>query len=302
MSKNVFQPAEIVNLTAQKVSIPAPVFEMDEIEELEEVDEYTGPTADELRQEAEEFRMHWEKEKMLMREAAFAEAEKIKKDAEEAAFEEVRKKTDQVLKEKKDSEIESQRILEAAQAEADKIRAEAQKEADDLKSGFFEDARREGREEGYNEGRDEVKRLVERLHVIINTAIDKRQDIIDQSETQLIELVLLIARKVVKVVTENQKNVVINNIVQALRKMKSRGDVAIHVNLADLELATGHTQDFLKMVENVKSITVLEDSTIDQGGCVIETDFGQIDARISSQLKEIEDKILELVPIKNKDV
>jgi flagellar assembly protein FliH len=110
--------------------------------------------------------------------------------------------------------------------------------------------------------------------------------------------VLLISRKVVKVISENQKNVVINNIVQALRKLKSRGDVAIRVNLADLDLTTEHVKDFMRMAENVKSITVLEDSSVDKGGAVIETDFGQIDARISSQLREIEEKILELVPIR----
>ena len=57
------------------------------------------------------------------------------------------------------------------------------------------------------------------------------------------------------------------------------------------------------MVEGVKSIKILEDSTVDKGGCIIETDFGSIDARISSQLHEIEEKILELMPIqsKNKD-
>jgi flagellar assembly protein FliH len=54
------------------------------------------------------------------------------------------------------------------------------------------------------------------------------------------------------------------------------------------------------MVENVRSISVLEDSSVDKGGAMIETDFGQIDARIASQLHEIEEKILELMPIKNK--
>ena len=93
---------------------------------------------------------------------------------------------------------------------------------------------------------------------------------------------------------------VINNVVQALRKLKSRGDVVIRVNIADLELTSEHIKDFMSMVENVKSITVLEDSSVDRGGCIIETDFGQIDARISSQLHEIEEKILELMPIKAK--
>jgi flagellar assembly protein FliH len=41
----------------------------------------------------------------------------------------------------------------------------------------------------------------------------------------------------------------------------------------------------------------MEDSTVDRGGCIIETDFGEIDARIAAQLREIEDRILELAPI-----
>jgi flagellar assembly protein FliH len=54
------------------------------------------------------------------------------------------------------------------------------------------------------------------------------------------------------------------------------------------------------MIENVKSVTVLEDATVDRGGCIIETDFGEIDARIAAQLKEIEERILELAPIQEK--
>ncbi len=34
------------------------------------------------------------------------------------------------------------------------------------------------------------------------------------------------------------------------------------------------------MTENAKKMQIVEDSTVDRGGCVIETDFGEIDARI----------------------
>ena len=53
-------------------------------------------------------------------------------------------------------------------------------------------------------------------------------------------------------------------------------------------------------MENVKNISVIEDSTVDQGGCIIETDFGEIDAKISSQLNELEQRILEVSPIRSK--
>ncbi|MDA3956582.1 flagellar assembly protein FliH [Oceanispirochaeta sp.] len=301
MAKNLFRPMEIVNLTAQKVSISAPVFYAEEdLDEALDVDEYTGPTADDLRREAEMFKAGWEEEKQSMIQRAEDEAERIQKEAQETAFEEVRRKTDQAAREKIEAESEAARILAQARTDAEKLVSDAHLQVTVIE----EDARKKGedagREEGYQEGRKEAERLIERLHVIIDKAIEKREEMINEAETQMIDLVLLIARKVIKVISENQKNVVVNNIVQALRKLKSRGDVAVRVNLADLDLATDHTRDFMKMVENVKSITILEDTSVDPGGCIIETDFGQIDARITSQLKEIEEKIMELVPIKVK--
>ncbi len=299
MAKSVFKPQEIVNLTAQKVKIEPPVFESEaeEIEELEEF-EYLGPTADDLKKEADAFKESWEREKQAMISEAQLSADKIIKEAQEAAFEEVRKKNDQAIAEKQEAEDESKQLLEATQLETSQLKDETEKQIESFKSEAHNTGYEAGREEGFKSGSEEVQRLIDRIHKVLNKSIEKRSDIIDEAETQLIDLVLQISTKVIKVISENQKNVVINNVVQALRKMKSRGDVAIRVNLADIEITTEHTKDFLRMVENVKSITVLEDSSVDKGGCIIETDFGQIDARISSQLKEIEEKILDIVPIK----
>jgi flagellar assembly protein FliH len=299
MSKNVFRPAEVVNLT-NKVMIETPEEEVIEAAKEELVEEYTGPTADDLRREAEAFKQSWEAEKTEMVGAANQEAEKIIKDAEKVAFDEVQKRTEQAQKTKEEAEEEAQKILADARREADQIVANAQAQVDEIEKDAYDKGYSEGSEKGYSEGNAEVERLIQQLHQIINRSIEKRNEIIEESETQLINLVLLISKKVVKVISENQKNVVINNVIQALRKLKSRGDVVIRVNLDDVKLSSEHVKDFMRMVENVKSITVLEDSSVDRGGCIIETDFGHIDARIASQLKEVEEKIIEMVPIKSK--
>ncbi|MDA3849881.1 MAG: flagellar assembly protein FliH [Spirochaetaceae bacterium] len=300
MSKNVFRPMEVVNMSfSRKVRLEAPKFRHDE--ELEElVDVYDGPTSEDLRQEAELFKQNWEKEKLQMIQQAQSEAQDIKEQAEKTAFEELRKKTDEADLHRTNAQEEAERIISEAKVEAERIIVEAQAQEEKIFLENREAGEKKGHQDGFAEGSAEVQRLVDRLHTIINAAIEKRSDIINEAESQLIDLVLLISSKVVKVISENQKNVVINNVVQALRKLKSRGNVAIRVNLADLALTTDNVQNFMKMVENVKSIVVLEDTSVDKGGCVIETDFGQIDARISSQLKEIEEKILELTPIQAK--
>ena len=107
------------------------------------------------------------------------------------------------------------------------------------------------------------------------------------------------ARKVIKILSENQKNVVMANTLAALKKVKTRGEVTLRVNLEEVKLTSSHAQEFIEHVENIKGITVLEDSSVERGGCIVETDFGAIDARISSQLQELENQILEISPVKN---
>jgi flagellar assembly protein FliH len=301
MAKTVFRPYEIVSLQSTmllKNDGQESAEEAEAIEEAPSAMDYTGPTADELRREAEAFKAQWEKEKDAMTAAAKAEAERIVREAEGAAFEEVRRKTNEAQKLKQEADEKATRIVSEAESRVAELEASAASKVEAAEREASKQGRVEGREEGYKEGVAEAERLVGRLHIILDRAMDKRAEILAETETQVVELVLLVAKKVVKVISENQKSVVVQNIQQALRKLKTKSDVIVRVNLADLQLSTEHVKDFVQMTENAKRIQIVEDSTVDRGGCVIETDFGEIDARISSQLSELEEKILEVAPIK----
>ncbi len=299
MAKNVFRAGEVA-VSQSRVFIPAPEQRMAPItiDEPAAAEEYTGPTADDLRREAEEFKKQWDAEREQMIAEAKAEAERIVEEAEQTAFEEVKKKNEQAQEVKQEAEAEAERIRQEAEGKAAEVVQEAEQKARQVESDAFERGRKEGHEQGFREGHAEAERVIDRLHVILNRAIDRRQQILEESESQIIHLVLEISKKVIKVLSENQRNIVVNNVVQALQKLKSKSDVIIRVNLADLEMTSKHIDTIIERIERVGNVTVAEDSTVDPGGCVIETDFGEIDARISSQLREIEDRILELAPIR----
>ncbi len=298
MAKTVFRSNEIKN-KEEKFQLRllhdyAPVVE----EVVEEVPEYIGPTADDLRREAEEYKKQFEIEKQGMLDEAQRKADEIVKKAEDAAFAEVKRQTDQAQIIKTQAENEAAKLKAEAKAEADNIIAEAQAERDKIINESKKQGYDTGYEAGYQDGQKEAERLVERMHNILDAVMKRREEILSETEYQIVELVVLMARKIVKIISENQKTVIMNNVLQALKKVKGRGDVTIRVNLEDVKLTTEHTQDFIDRVEAVKSITVVEDTTVEKGGCIVETDFGAIDARISSQLTELEQKILEISPVK----
>lgn len=315
MAKNVFRSGE-VQYKQHKVFLQPPrpmpgpkkkgpvavetIDELDEVEEVDAVEEYTGPTADQLRREAEAFKTEWDAEREQMIADARSEADRIVQEAEDEAFRQIREKTEQATKERQDAEQEAEASRARAQEEAEQIIRNAEERGRKIEEEAFQKGLKEGRETGIEEGKAELQRVIERFHVVLSKAIERRNEIIQESETQVVNLVLSIAKKVIKVISEHQKNVVVNNINQSLQKLQQKSDVIVRVNLMDLKLVTKHKEDILQMAERVQNITIAEDTTVDPGGCIIETDFGEIDARIASQLREIEERILEMVPIRGR--
>lgn len=299
MAKNLFQPNEVKRKDGEfKLGLVHEFVQPQEEVEVEEVPVYTGPTIEDIQKEIDEYKAKWESEKQIMLEEAQAQADEIVNNAKEAAFAEVKRQSDQAQEIKVEAEQKAQEIIKSAQEEASQIREKAENEKIAIQSDAKNEGFKIGREEGYKVGEEEVNRLIDRSHKILEAVMSRREEILNETEQQIVELVLLMTRKVIKIISENQRQVVVANILQALKKVRGRGEVTLRVNLQDVNLSTQHIQDFIKQVENIKGITVIEDSSVDKGGCIVETDFGAIDARISSQLSELESKILEISPIK----
>jgi flagellar assembly protein FliH len=276
----------------------APKEEAAEISGPQEI--YSGPTAEDLRREAEAFKSQWALERESLIAASRAEADRILSDAREQSAHEAELRGREGQEARETAEAEAQRIIAEAEEKIRGLEDECRKNLENEKKEALEAAAAAGREDGYAQGKAEVERLVQRTQTVLERAQDKRGEILAETEQEIVDLVLILTRKVVKAITENQRTVILQNVVQALRKVKARGSLIIRVNMADLKLTTDHTKNFIQMMEGVKGIQVQEDSTVDSGGCIIETDFGEIDARISSQLAELEARILEISPIKAK--
>ena len=299
MGKTVFRPGE-AKVVDEKVMLPlyknySPVVEEPEVEE----EIYSGPTADDLRREAEAFKASWETEKNQMIAQAHAQADEILKNAENAAFAEVKRQTDSAAIIKAEAEKEAERIIQDAKNQADSVLHDVQIQKENIESEAYQKGFEKGTAEGFEKGNAEVNRLIDRMHKVLESVMQRREEILQETESQIVELVILMARKVIKILSENQKNIVMANTLAALKKVKTRGKVILRVNIEDLKLTSAHVKEFIEHVENIEGITILEDSSVEKGGVIVETDFGAIDARISSQLTELENKILEISPLKS---
>ena len=67
--------------------------------------------------------------------------------------------------------------------------------------------------------------------------------------------------------------------------------MTVKVNPLDLEVMHQFRKDIEKYSGSVKGVSVDADETISRGGCIIETNYGEVDATIEGVFAEIEEKL-----------
>lgn len=145
---------------------------------------------------------------------------------------------------------------------------------------------------------EEIRRLIGLLEHIAKETIDKRDEIINSTHRYLVDISLTVAKKVVKKISQTDEELVLRNIKEALKNIKSAVRLSIRVNPEDWGISEKYQDHLRKMIEGIEEISILKDPTIERGGCVVETDLGVVDAKISSQLSEIELALEEVDPIR----
>lgn len=302
MSKLVFKPNEILHShSIKQIELPEKyqknVISDEEYKEFEvdedgnPIDVYQGPSIEEMEAELERYRRETEEEVKRMLDEAKVQKDKLIEEGRTSAFRELQDAKEQIKVEREKFAIEADQEIDRGKYEAEKMIKEAELKVSEIEHEAYKKGYEAGREEGYKEGQAEVMRLVDRLGTIVSTAVDIRDDIIRSSEKLMTEMILMIARKVIKDEIVERREVVINNIKEAIQRVKDRDRIDIRVNFADLDMTTAHKDELIRMMDTLKKVNIYEDNRVDRGGCIIETDVGAIDARISTQLDAVEESI-----------
>ena len=160
----------------------------------------------------------------------------------------------------------------------------------EIEAQAFQKGYAEGEKAALDSQRVEVAAAVQSMRQAIVEIQSVRQEIYHSIEREVVELALSIARKVVCQEIKINPDAVVCVAREALSQVDVPGKIKIRLNPDDLEFITssqGQISEFLKEMDNV---TVEAEQGITSGGCLIETNLGEIDARIEKQFQVVEDK------------
>lgn len=154
---------------------------------------------------------------------------------------------------------------------------------------------------GFNDGQKEAAaklqtEYLEKLRAKYNQLDGLMNQLSEQAKNQtelfsqlVIETSFAIAEKIIRREIEKESNI-LNVIETCLKKVMTANSIIIKLNPADFDIILNDMKELNKSIDASK-IKLEKDEMIQRGGCLVETEIGNADARISSQLNELKRKL-----------
>lgn len=156
--------------------------------------------------------------------------------------------------------------------------------------------RDEGFQAGLIEGREQAEQDLEmssRTLIRICQELDVlRETILLNSGNEIKELVLAISEKIIRHSVAEQEETIVATIKGAIHLAVQSDAFQIQLNPKDLEAVSSRKQEIIDTIRGLENIVLIPDTSIERGGCKIESSSCTIDASILSQIKVIHDAVL----------
>src|SRR5206468_3048977 len=110
----------------------------------------------------------------------------------------------------------------------------------------------------------------------------------DEAESELRTLAVKIAEKILGRELSLRADAISDVVGKALAHAGDPRDVLVRINPADLEAIERGKTRLVEKIRAARSVTFRGDEAVTRGGCIVETELGVVDARLSTQLDAIE--------------
>lgn len=193
-----------------------------------------------------------------------------------------------------EAHMQAEYIIAEAQAEALNINKEAKRQADML----FERTKLEGYKEGASKLQDELlaksaeyERKYKEKEQALWIEYEQKLDVL---EADMVDIMIRVFNKVFHIQFDNKRQILLHLIKDTLLGIDAGKNFVIRVSDANYKYVESHVADIKEKLGNDVTIDVVNDMTMGEESCIIETATGVYDCGIDMVMTNLEKDIRSL--------
>ena len=146
-----------------------------------------------------------------------------------------------------------------------------------------------GEKAGIESGNKKFESVINSINKGLSELIKIRQHIYVETEQEIVKLAMAIARKIVCHEIIVNKGTVANVIKEAMDKVEGDERVKVKLSIKDFQFINNEKPAVIDKIANIENVGFEMDESICDGGCIIETESGDIDSRVEKQFQAVEE-------------
>ena len=149
--------------------------------------------------------------------------------------------------------------------------------------------------EGYQRGLQEAQADIAQLRQAMGQFLNAQQIVYDNIAPDILEISLDIAKKIIKKEMKENPEVLLENVRDILKSLsKEEAKITLKVNSAQADMLKQEIPEALKVAGLDARVIVVPDDNTMEGGCLVTTTNGVIDATMETQLSIITELLKEV--------
>lgn len=213
----------------------------------------------------------------------------------------------------RDVEDQARALLLRSRQAAERLLAEAQREAVELKKAAHVQGLAEGRRDGLAKGADEGRaagqkqaleehraQLTQAVAALAEAASDldaSRGELEAAALEEVVSLAIAVARRVTKRQALIEPQVLTDNLREAMRLVVSGGAVKVAIHPAQRHTLDAALPALRLDFPRLTHVEIVDDNSVEPGGCRVFAGGGQIDATLDEQLDRV---VADLLPTESR--
>ncbi len=171
---------------------------------------------------------------------------------------------------------------------------------DQVKKQAFDESFKIGFDEGFKSATEdrlkEINQAIDDFKNLIGTIEKIKSDLVLQNESNIIQMIFRIAEKVVYEHIEKKPDMILSVIKKTIEASQEEEDVTIIINPTQMDFIENLKKMSSREFDFLKNIKLESSPSIQLGGCVLETNYGVIDAQIEKRVESIWNEIQQIMP------
>ena len=160
----------------------------------------------------------------------------------------------------------------------------AQEEAESIKIGAYQ--------EGYNAGIVQAQTDLENFRNTLGAFLGAEERVFTEIAPNILSIAMDIAQKIIKTEVKEDPEILLNTVIDVLRTLsKNEPKITIRVNPVQVQYVKDTVPEQMNLIGLDTNLSVLPDEGISEGGCVIQTANGVVDASIEAQLEIVQNAL-----------